>query len=108
MHILIVIALLALSNLIMTFAWYWHIKPAAIVADYPDQLGHCPVGILPRRPRQPFRRAMGHQTLPAQNHAGSGNALRIRPVCRAVFKRKNHTELFTELCLRFGCRVFRV
>ena len=29
MHILIVIALLALSNLIMTFAWYWHIKPAA-------------------------------------------------------------------------------
>ena len=29
MHILIVITLLALSNLIMTFAWYWHIKPAA-------------------------------------------------------------------------------
>ena len=83
-------------------------RAAAVVADYPDQLGHCPVGILPRRPRQPFRRTMGHQALPAQNHAESGNALRIRPVCRAVFKRKNHTELFTELCLRFGCRVFRV
>lgn len=29
MHWLIVISLLTLSNTLVTFAWYWHIKPTA-------------------------------------------------------------------------------
>ncbi|MCG7656618.1 DMT family protein [Wielerella bovis] len=29
MHYLIIISLLTVSNLLMTIAWYWHIKPSA-------------------------------------------------------------------------------
>lgn len=91
MHYLIVICLLTASNLVMTTAWYWHIKPnnyqfplwQIILISWGIALLEYCLAV----PANHLGAHWGDKTVSTEDYSGSSDTGRIYPVCDSLFKR---------------------